>query len=51
MTRTRASAKAAGSRFESQVAAYLANHIDDRYCRTCRRNRNQARRRGHGAQS
>ena len=30
MTRTRASAKAAGSRFESQVAAYLAAHIDDR---------------------
>ena len=30
MTRTRASAKAAGSRFESQVAAYLADHIDDR---------------------
>lgn len=30
MTRTRASAKAAGSRFESQVAAYLAAHVDDR---------------------
>ena len=30
MTRTRASAKAAGSRFESLVAAYLAAHVDDR---------------------
>ena len=30
MIRTRSSAKAAGSRFESQVAAYLAAHVDDR---------------------
>ena len=30
MTRTRASAKAAGTRFETQVAAYLAEHVDDR---------------------
>ena len=30
MSRTRASAKAAGTRFESQVAAYLAEHVDDR---------------------
>ena len=30
MTRTRASAKAAGSRFERQVADYLADHVDDR---------------------
>lgn len=30
MTRTRASAKAAGSRFERAVADYLARHVDDR---------------------
>lgn len=30
MTRSRASAKAAGTRHESSVVAYLADHIDDR---------------------
>lgn len=30
MTRTRASAKAAGSSFERAVADYLAKHVDDR---------------------
>lgn len=30
MTRNLASAKAAGSRFERQVADYLAEHVDDR---------------------
>lgn len=30
MSRSRASAKAAGARFERQVADYLAVHIDDR---------------------
>lgn len=30
MTRTRSSAKTAGTRFESLVAAYLARHVDDR---------------------
>lgn len=30
MTRTRASAKSAGSAFESLIAQYLAAHIDDR---------------------
>ena len=30
MTRTRASAKAAGSRFEQAVADYLAREVDDR---------------------
>ena len=30
MSRTRASAKAAGSRFERQVSDYLAKHVDDR---------------------
>lgn len=30
MTRTRASAKAAGSRFEREVADYLAQAVDDR---------------------
>lgn len=30
MTRTRASAKAAGARFERMIADYLATHIDDR---------------------
>ncbi|GII98367.1 hypothetical protein CLV28_0692 [Sediminihabitans luteus] len=30
MTRSRASAKAAGTRHETSVAAYLADHVDDR---------------------
>jgi hypothetical protein len=30
MTRTRASAKAAGARFERTTADYLAEHVDDR---------------------
>lgn len=30
MSRTRASARAAGARFERQIADYLATHIDDR---------------------
>lgn len=30
MTRTRASAKTAGTRFETLVATYLAMHVDDR---------------------
>lgn len=30
MTRSRASAKAAGTRFESSIAAYLRTHVDDR---------------------
>lgn len=30
MTRTRASAKTAGTRFERQVADYLNKHVDDR---------------------
>jgi len=30
MSRTRASAKAAGSRFERSIADYLAQHVDDR---------------------
>lgn len=30
MTRSRASAKAAGTRFESSIAAYLATYVDDR---------------------
>lgn len=30
MSRTRASAKAAGSRFERSTADYLAEHVDDR---------------------
>ena len=30
MSRTRASAKAAGTRFESQIAGYLAEYVDDR---------------------
>lgn len=30
MTRTRASAKAAGSRFERLIADYLAQHVDER---------------------
>jgi len=34
--RTRASAKAAGTRFESSVAAYLAEHVDQRIERRAR---------------
>ena len=30
MTRTRASAKAAGTNFETLIATYLATHVDDR---------------------
>ncbi|WP_067891271.1 hypothetical protein [Nocardia vaccinii] len=30
MTRSRASAKTAGTRHESSIAAYLAEHVDDR---------------------
>ncbi|QCR53222.1 hypothetical protein C1N80_06255 [Brachybacterium sp. SGAir0954] len=30
MTRTRASARAAGARFERQIADWLAHHLDDR---------------------
>lgn len=30
MTRTRKSAKAAGQKFESDIVAYLAEHVDDR---------------------
>lgn len=30
MTRTRVSAKTAGTRFESSIAAHLAAHVDDR---------------------
>jgi len=30
MTRTRASAKKAGTQFETLIAAYLAEHVDDR---------------------
>ena len=30
MTRSRASARAAGTRFERAVADYLATHVDDR---------------------
>ncbi len=30
MTRTRASARAAGTRFESSIVGYLATHLDDR---------------------
>ena len=36
MSRTRASAKAAGTRFESQIADYLAEHVDDRIERRAR---------------
>ena len=43
MTRTRRSAKAAGTRFETQVAAYLAQHVDDRIER---RTRNGSKDRG-----
>ncbi|MEV6897478.1 hypothetical protein [Amycolatopsis sp. NPDC051372] len=36
MTRNRASAKAAGTRFETSIAAYLAEHVDDRIERRTR---------------
>lgn len=36
MTRTRKSAKAAGARFESLVAEYLSEHVDDRIERRTR---------------
>ncbi len=36
MTRSRASAKAAGTRHETSVAAYLADHVDDRIERRAR---------------
>ena len=36
MTRKRASAKAAGTRFESMVASFLAEHVDDRIERRAR---------------
>ena len=36
MTRSRASAKAAGTRFESSIATYLAEHVDDRIERRAR---------------
>lgn len=36
MTRTRASAKAAGTRHETAIATYLAEHIDDRIERRAR---------------
>lgn len=36
MTRTRASAKDAGTRFETAVARYLAEHVDDRIERRAR---------------
>ena len=36
MARNRASAKQAGTRFESHVAAYLAEHVDDRIERRTR---------------
>jgi hypothetical protein len=36
MTRTRASARQAGARFERQVADYLAAHVDDRVDRRVR---------------
>lgn len=36
MTRSRASAKQAGTRFESSIAAYLATHVDDRIERRAR---------------
>lgn len=43
MARTRASAKAAGARFERQIADHLAKHVDDRIDR---RVRNGAKDRG-----
>jgi uncharacterized protein YndB with AHSA1/START domain len=36
VTRTRASAKSAGTRFETAVARYLAEHVDDRIERRAR---------------
>jgi hypothetical protein len=36
MTRSRASAKAAGTRFETSVARYLSEHVDDRIERRAR---------------
>lgn len=36
MTRSRASAKAAGTRFESSIAGYLAEHVDERIERRAR---------------
>ena len=36
MTRSRASAKQAGTRFETLVASYLAEHVDDRIERRTR---------------
>jgi len=44
MTRTRSSAKAAGTRFETLVATYLAHHLDDD--RIERRSKNGAKDRG-----
>jgi hypothetical protein len=43
MTRSRASAKKAGTEFETRIAAYLANQVDDRIER---RSRNGAKDRG-----
>lgn len=43
MTRSRASAKAAGAKFETDIVAYLAAHVDDRIER---RARNGAKDRG-----
>ena len=40
MSRTRKSAKAAGTRFETQVAGYLAEHVDDRIERRRQRGAN-----------
>ena len=37
MTRNRASARAAGAKFERQIADYLATHIDDRIDRRVKR--------------
>lgn len=36
MTRTRASAKTQGTRFETSIARYLAEHVDDRIERRAR---------------
>jgi hypothetical protein len=36
MTRSRASAKAAGTRFETSLVGYLATHVDDRIERRAR---------------
>ena len=32
MSRTRASARAAGTRFETMIARYLAEHVDEQQC-------------------